>query len=281
MFFWYNILGKKCFINVIVIVFSSYVCISSPCLPVRVSLDDRFISFTWVTVVSYGVISGGSGSAELLHRKLSLIRKFHVFCSFDELAQGTRFELQVLFNRVVIEVKDQDVLLELAFIWCWDDYYDKEAEVASKHILFACSAELFCSEMLQKCVYLCCCYGDAHVSTLKFITFIITAEDALEAEGQVNKILHQGCSPWWRKKTPLAFLPLENENFKRQTLISSTEFVSHFLEDIRNIKNTLPRGMKYLWQRRKTNVFSHNSGILLLVFIQQQTLLDEEHLLWN
>ena len=99
--------------------------------------------------------------------------------------------------------------------------------------------------------------------------------------GQVNKILHQGCSPWWRKKTPLAFLPLENENFKRQTLISSTEFVSHFLEDIRNIKNTLPRGMKYLWQRRKTNVFSHNSGILLLVFIQQQTLLDEEHLLGN
>ena len=77
----------------------------------------------------------------------------------------------------------------------------------------------------------------------------------------MNKILHQGCSPWWRKKTPLAFLPLENENFKRQTLISSTEFVSHFLEDIRNIKNTLPRGMKYLWQRRKTNVFSHNSGI--------------------
>ena len=40
--------------------------------------------------------------------------------------------------------------------------------------------------MIQKCVYLCCCYGDAHVSTLKFITFIITAEDAIEAQGQAG-----------------------------------------------------------------------------------------------
>ena len=106
-------------------------------LPILVIFNDRFVSLARVAIVTNGVVRGGASTSEIFHRKLSLIRKLHVGGAFDQAYQGGSLSLKGLFNRVIFHVKDQDVLVEVAFIRCLDSNDDEEAELFLEHILFA------------------------------------------------------------------------------------------------------------------------------------------------
>ena len=136
----------------------------SSILPVRVTFDDCFVCLARVAIVTNGVVRGGACASKVLHRELPLIRKLHVGGAFDQASQSTRLVFQVLLNRVLVNVKDQDVLLKVALVRCLNSYDDEEAEFFPEHILLACGAEVLSTEMLEKRVDVSRAYGDAHMS---------------------------------------------------------------------------------------------------------------------